>query len=522
MDFFIVWVLILCANLAAWTILSRCYSLRQVLARLVIVKRTSPSDDDSSLPRSVAAEISHLTFGRVKSWLLSLYDEDDLNVTGFHPARVLRFIITIWVISQNALALAIIRDGGVREALRRSGQLACANLLPLALLAFPNLGIARLVSQPGPQIVWAHAVFGWMIWYEVLVHVGLSFFYLSGPQTTALLVGGGFAGLLLYATLLNAIYSQCMHLQRGLYMSVYSHYGQRRWYIAHLSLASAFLSTLIIHVWSRPLHVAAIIATIIIQIAGMPARVPPISPDQPTFNEANQNHGTKHGKQAAFTSGLGNVLTILRQTQQKQLDNLGPKYKILSVVALSAGSEGEDSYFKINGTPIRMAWLERDEEGRYKAILIVDERLIRQGLHIEGPYIIPPSPYITIGPCDMNVITMDSGILEAYSCLRWRSITFGRNHQTKVIWFSQDINLVRIFVNQLRVMKGDVTVIWYGVAIQESMLQELKLNEYVDFRQENDPWKRVLPIYTRRHRRRQRRFSEIHPFIAMLARGQTG
>ncbi|KAL7903681.1 hypothetical protein GGI35DRAFT_485139 [Trichoderma velutinum] len=51
-------------------------------------------------------------------------------------------------------------------------------------------------------------------------------------------------------------------------------------------------------------------------------------------------------------------------------------------------------------------------------------------------------------------------------------------------------------------MKEDVTVIWYGVAIQESMLQELKLNEYVDFRQEKDPWKRVLPIYTRRRRRR--------------------
>ncbi|KAL6789563.1 hypothetical protein GGI42DRAFT_337430 [Trichoderma sp. SZMC 28013] len=153
MDFFIVWVLVLCANLSAWTILSRCYSLRQALTGLVIVKRPTSFNDGSGLPRSVAAHIGHLMFGRAKSWPLSLYDEDDLNVTGSHPAPVLRVIIAICVISQNILGMSIVQDGGVREALRRSGQLACANLLPLALLAFPDLGITRLVRQPSPQIV---------------------------------------------------------------------------------------------------------------------------------------------------------------------------------------------------------------------------------------------------------------------------------------------------------------------------------------------------------------------------------
>ncbi|KAL6789464.1 hypothetical protein GGI42DRAFT_359108 [Trichoderma sp. SZMC 28013] len=183
MDFFIIWVLMLCANLAAWSILSRCYALRQVLGRLVIIKRPSTLDDDGPrLPRSVAAHVGHLVFGPAHSWLLSLYNEDDRNVTGFHPARMSRATIALCVALQNAFAMSVVPDGGVREAMGRSGQLACANLLPLALLAFPDLGITRLVGQPSPQITWAHALLGWIVWYEALVHVGLSVFYLSGPR----------------------------------------------------------------------------------------------------------------------------------------------------------------------------------------------------------------------------------------------------------------------------------------------------------------------------------------------------
>lgn len=91
-------------------------------------------------------------------------------------------------------------------------------------------------------------------------------------------------------------------------MSVYNHSGQRRQHIVHMSLVLAFLLTLIIHVWPRPFHVAAITATLIIQIAGMPARIPSISPDQATSHEVVHSFRTKHGKQAAFTSGLDGLI----------------------------------------------------------------------------------------------------------------------------------------------------------------------------------------------------------------------
>jgi hypothetical protein len=107
---------------------------------------------------------------------------DDKNMTGFNPARALRALIVICIAAQNVAAMSFIGNDGVREAFRRSGKLACANMLPLALLAVPDLGIARLVRQPSPQIVWAHTLFGWVIWYEVLFHVGLSAFYLSSPR----------------------------------------------------------------------------------------------------------------------------------------------------------------------------------------------------------------------------------------------------------------------------------------------------------------------------------------------------
>lgn len=183
MDFFIIWLLVLCANLIVWIIWSRCNRLRDYLDHIVVIRRSTRKESCSSRPLlSIGGLISNFVFRPVRSRLISLYLEDDKNVTGFNPARTLRTLIIIGIAAQNVAAMAIIRDNGVREAFSRSGKLACANMLPLVLLAFPDLGIARLVGQPSPQIVWAHTFLGWIIWYEVLLHVGLSVFYLSGPR----------------------------------------------------------------------------------------------------------------------------------------------------------------------------------------------------------------------------------------------------------------------------------------------------------------------------------------------------
>ncbi|KAL7903751.1 hypothetical protein GGI35DRAFT_491572 [Trichoderma velutinum] len=244
-------------------------------------------------------------------------------------------------------------------------------------------------------------------------------------------------------------------------------------------------------------------ATLIIQITGMPAGIPSISADQLALKGAVYSVGVKHSKKVTC-SPFDDYLHMLPRKRMEVINNLNtPKYKVLTLSVCSAQNEREDCYFKINGTPVRIAWLERVEKGQYKAALIVDERLTSRGcpespgLHIEGPYNIPPSPCITKWPWDMDIITMDSGILEAYSCLRWRSIAAGMNYQTHIIWFSQDINLFHIFVEHFRAMMRSMTVIWYGLPMRKQTLKALRRrNKQLMLIKTTDPWKNILPAYT--------------------------
>ncbi|KAL6789465.1 hypothetical protein GGI42DRAFT_278593 [Trichoderma sp. SZMC 28013] len=324
----------------------------------------------------------------------------------------------------------------------------------------------------------------------------------------ALMLTSPQAGVLLYATLLHAIRMQCQRLEAGTYAPaapVYSHSSWRRQHIIHTSLASAFLLTLMVHVWPRPLHVAAVMATLVVQIAGMPVRIPPISQDQLTRRETEtaRRPVARRSERASSIAPFGGDSDIVRRMRAQVIKNLSPKYRILTLAACAAQSEGEDFFFRVNGTPIRVAWLERDRKGQYEAVVIVDERLAAQdgaespALHIEGPYTIPPSPG-TASPRDLDIITMDSGILEAYSCLRWRSVAAGRNHQTHIIWFSQDADLVRIFVEQLRVVMRGMTVVWYGpLPMPDDAVQAFERNKHVMLHETSDPWGTYLPIYTR-------------------------
>lgn len=55
------------------------------------------------------------------------------------------------------------------------------------------------------------------------------------------------------------------------------------------------------------------------------------------------------------------------------------KYRLLTIDIHTAQNEGEDYYFKVNGIPVRVAWLERDKDDQYKAALIINEMITGQG-----------------------------------------------------------------------------------------------------------------------------------------------
>ncbi|RFU75550.1 hypothetical protein TARUN_6695 [Trichoderma arundinaceum] len=377
----------------------------------------------------------------MRSWLTSFYAEDDERITGFNPPRILRAFVGLLVVIQNAAAMATARGGGasvLEETLHRSGKLACVNILPLALLAFPSLGLVRLVAQPSPQIVWAHALFGWIIWYEALLHVGLSVFFLSRPQAIAVLVGGGVAGVFIYATVLHAL-----HGPGSLKTGRYDPRASERWRTAHISLASVGSLFLVVHVWPSGPLVAAVLVALIAQVAAILVRL--LAP-------------------------IANVVSLDDVSEEEQHAFGGGRLHQASEFAASADI----------GPSIRLSSQS-------------------PGLHVKGPFTIPPTPY-AFNPLHLDIVATDSGILEAYSCLRWR-VGVGvddTRFQTKLTWFSKNAPLIHIFLEHFEQMgrciitkparrsavvedvSRRMVIVWYGSPIPSATHAALQESPHVD------------------------------------------
>ncbi len=153
MDFWLAWLLVLVADFLVWLLCARYHGLRLVI------------DQHFHLPRPSAGRKQLVR-------LLDGLDDDRLDLAGFSPPRVTRFAIGTVVVLQNIAAVALAgRQGSIQVARRRLGQLACVNTLALPLLAFAEMGLGDLVRQCAPQVRWAHHLFGWIVWYEALLHM---------------------------------------------------------------------------------------------------------------------------------------------------------------------------------------------------------------------------------------------------------------------------------------------------------------------------------------------------------------
>jgi hypothetical protein len=282
--------------------------------------------------------------------------------------------------------------------------------------------------------------------------------------------------------------------------------------------------SLIIHAWPNSSLVATIIVALVIQAAGMPAGSFSVSKERRAVYKEIEDIPLRSKVHPIDTErelcGIGE-LTGKRIKKKIDLQLLkSPKYRLLKLRAYPAKNEGEDYYFKVNGVPVRIAWVERDSSGQYKAALIINETITGKerfevsDLYIEGPRVIPPSPYI-FGSLYLNILATDSGILEAYSCLRWRQSITDIDFQTDITWFSNDNNLVLLLTEHFRNMKRHMTVVWYEKLMPEDTHEALQNNTFIKHvRMEKEiQLEDILPTFILCNRHQ---YGKNYPFNAIL------
>lgn len=180
MEFLFIWIIIQVLNIVVWVLFIRVPTLRLLLDRTVrFWNFTSPTDKSETSrakqthqgvtdERATLFDYVNLKWRR---YISTLRSRDMRNLSGFAPPRAMRTIITVILVIQNVIGLTIFsQNEPLRKIFRQSGQLACLNLLPLTLLSCPPL-LEQLLGQTSPQTAWAHHLYGWIVWYETLLHV---------------------------------------------------------------------------------------------------------------------------------------------------------------------------------------------------------------------------------------------------------------------------------------------------------------------------------------------------------------
>ena len=198
MFFVLVWVAILTADLLVWALLRRNYWLHLQTYRLSFLRRCLVFDSPSAKPSCAGSSNSHdshdssthdvLPPKKVPERVQRMLVMEDDEATDLEPSSRVRMTVSFIVLLQNSLAICIVGgDNAVQDVCKRAGQLAFVNTIPLVLLAFPDIALSKVTRQCSPEITWAHHLFGWLVWLNALVHVGLSNFTMAEPGKSILL-----------------------------------------------------------------------------------------------------------------------------------------------------------------------------------------------------------------------------------------------------------------------------------------------------------------------------------------------
>lgn len=163
----LIWTVVLSADLIIWALYRRFHRLHLLGNQISFLRRSMIVEakpiNYTGPPREVPERVRRM---------LAIGDGD---ADGFAPSASVQMAVDFIVLLQNAIVIGAVRSqGAAEEVCRRSGQLAFANTVPLVLLAFPDIALGRLVRQCKPEVAWLHHLFGWLVWLNTMVHVGLS------------------------------------------------------------------------------------------------------------------------------------------------------------------------------------------------------------------------------------------------------------------------------------------------------------------------------------------------------------
>ena len=186
MKFVWVWLLILTFNLISALLLSRLRLLRQLVDSVALPRPKTPIDRESvkktAWPRTYRPS-AWVAYGKAKGkiYYYSLLISDDNNYSGFVPPRVTRLLISSVITVQNLIAIfhAARGNNSTYNISIRTGQLIIINMFPFLLSVAPDTVLVHLLRHSQQQVLWVHVFYGWLIWYEIVLHVAISLFATS-------------------------------------------------------------------------------------------------------------------------------------------------------------------------------------------------------------------------------------------------------------------------------------------------------------------------------------------------------
>lgn len=159
-DFALVWLIVQLLNLVVWLCFARVGTLRLLLDRNITYRWQNVKSKTDAMP-------FHYLYDKCDSILKNIQEVDQMDIGGFAPPRALRTLISFALVAQNVLPLAVVSEA--QTLLTRSGQLACINSVCLVGLACTDM-VEKLSRQSAPQTAWAHHLYGWIVWYQALIH----------------------------------------------------------------------------------------------------------------------------------------------------------------------------------------------------------------------------------------------------------------------------------------------------------------------------------------------------------------
>ncbi|KAL6355054.1 hypothetical protein LRP88_11572 [Fusarium phalaenopsidis] len=301
-------------------------------------------------------------------------------------------------------------------------------MLPLVLSVAPDTILVHLLQHSRQQVLWLHTFYGWLIWYEAVLHVATSLFATSqlASWTDFALIFMGFLACLGFCSVVVSTVSPKPKLTST---------PRQHCVVGLVSFALGILHSISVNLLTS---LGLIILALGLWAAVARRRSGPLQHIQP-------QHCLQKRLSKMEIPGMKNVFGWLR-------------------FGIEVPNHHASLYFRVNGSPVRAAWTERSRDSRHacKAIFVVPPDDMKT-LACEGPFITPLTPY-AYGPDQLDIIATDSGIIEGYSCLRWRCrILNPLRSSTNLLWFCKDIEFLAIFLTHLEAgtNSGSIRIVFY-------------------------------------------------------------